>query len=58
MSNKCVIEDVGTRKYVIGSFMKFQMNEEKDVASQIYDIHVLSSGIKIEESLLLLLLDV
>ena len=33
LTKKYIVEDVGTQKYVIGNFRKFQMTEDKDVSS-------------------------
>ena len=35
LTKRYMVEDVGTQKYVIVNFRKFQMTEDRDVSSQI-----------------------
>ena len=41
INKKYILKDVGTQKYVIKNFRKFQMTKDKDVSSQIHDYHLL-----------------
>ncbi|KAK2998418.1 hypothetical protein RJ639_024094, partial [Escallonia herrerae] len=49
LSKKYVIEDAGTKKYAIDSFLQFQMLEEKDVSSQIHEFHLVVVELSKEE---------
>ena len=49
MTKKYIVEDVGTQKYDIGNFRKFQMTEDRDVSSQIYDNHMLVNDLVIKD---------
>ena len=49
LHKKYIVEDAGNQKYAIGNFSNFQMNEEKDVSSQIHDFHILVNDLKNEE---------
>ena len=49
MNKKCILENAGTQKYVIGNFRNFQMTEGRDVSSQIHDYHLLINDFAIED---------
>ena len=49
LTKKYIVEDVGTQKYAIGNFRKFQMTEDKDVSSQIHVYHILINALVIED---------
>ncbi|KAM7465056.1 hypothetical protein LguiB_012618 [Lonicera macranthoides] len=48
LHKKYVIEDVGTQKYAIGNFLKFQMTEDKDISTQINEFHMLLNDLQNE----------
>ena len=49
LTKKYIVEDVGTQKYSIGNFRKFQMTEDRDVSSQIHDYHMLINDLVTED---------
>ena len=49
MTKKYILKAVGTQKYVIGNFGKFQMTKDMDVSSQIHDYHMLIDDLVIED---------
>ena len=49
LTKKYIVEDVGTQKYAIGNFRKFQMIEDRDVSSQIHDYHMLVNDLVTED---------
>ena len=49
LTKKNIVEDVGTQKYVIETFRKFQMTEDIDVSSKIHDCHILINDQVIED---------
>ena len=53
MTKKYIFEDVGTQKYAIGNFRKFQMIDDKDVSSQIHVYHMLINNLVIKDIKLL-----
>ena len=49
LTKKYIVEDIGTQKYAIGNFRRFQMTEDRDVSSQIHDYHMLVNDLVIED---------
>lgn len=49
---KYTAEDVGKQKFVIGNFYRWEMNDEKDIKSQINEYHKLIEDLKAEKIVL------
>ena len=49
---KYTAEDAGKQKFVIGNFYRWEMNEEKDIKSQINEYHKLIEDLKAEKIIL------